>query len=143
MWFVLSLIAALFWGLNYVSAERLLGKISAFTLVTLELLGTLVAMLILGIARGSFLTDARTISNDHTLWAFLVLSVGSFALGNLAIVLSVAAKNATLAGLVEISYPLFIVLFSWLLLGTTHLTRPVLLGAALILAGVTVIYFAT
>ena len=55
--------------------------------------------------------------------------------------LSIVNKNATLAGLIEITYPLFIVLFAWLLFKEGQLTLGTALGSLCILCGVGVIYY--
>jgi drug/metabolite transporter (DMT)-like permease len=56
------------------------------------------------------------------------------------IALSVKAKNATLAGLIEICYPVFIAIFSFILFKESHVTSSVLVGGLLIFAGIGIIY---
>jgi len=52
---------------------------------------------------------------------------------------SIQASNATLAGLIELAYPVFTVAFTWLLFGHNHLTPAVAFGGLLIMAGAAVI----
>ena len=52
---------------------------------------------------------------------------------------AISDKNATLASLIEISYPVFVALFAWLLFRQVHLNASVLVGALLVFAGVAVI----
>ena len=52
---------------------------------------------------------------------------------------SIGGKNATLASLIEISYPAFVALFAFLLYREVHFNASVLLGAALVFAGVALI----
>ncbi len=59
--------------------------------------------------------------------------------GAVLLFLAIGDKNATLASLIEISYPVFVVLFAWLLFREAHLNVSVLAGAALVFAGVTLI----
>lgn len=70
--------------------------------------------------------------------AILAIIVTSAA-GALLLIASIAGKNATLAALIEISYPVFVVLFAWILFGEYHLTPRVMLGAGLIITGVLLI----
>ena len=59
---------------------------------------------------------------------------------NMFIVLSIGSKNAALSGLIEISYPLFIALFSWLFFRENNLSVGAILGGTFVLIGVSLIY---
>jgi drug/metabolite transporter (DMT)-like permease len=50
-----------------------------------------------------------------------------------------SAKNPTLVSLIEISYPLFVIIFTWILFREFQLTPSTLFGAVLILAGVVIL----
>ena len=52
---------------------------------------------------------------------------------------SIDSKNATLASLIEISYPVFVVLFAYVLFRDVHLNASVLVGGLLVFAGVAII----
>jgi len=51
----------------------------------------------------------------------------------------VRGRNATLASLIEISYPAFVAIFAWLLFREWQLNAGVLAGAALVFAGTALI----
>ncbi|HYD03560.1 MAG TPA: DMT family transporter [Alphaproteobacteria bacterium] len=140
LWIILSILAAIFWGLNYVLGERILKQISVATLMSLELFFALIVVITVGLLKGSIATDLQTIWTDKKLAMFVILSIIAFTLGSIAIFSSIVAKNATLAGIIEVSYPLFIVLFSWLILGQSHLSKSVIIGGVMIIAGVLVVY---
>jgi drug/metabolite transporter (DMT)-like permease len=53
---------------------------------------------------------------------------------------AIGAKNATVASLIEISYPLFVAFFAWLLFRESQLNWSVLIGGAMILGGVFVVW---
>lgn len=133
--------ASLLWGLNYVAVEKVAAYMSVYTLLACELVIAFIVILLIGVAKGTLNTDIHTILTNKKLVFFILLSIISFTLGNFAIASSVAAKNATLAGIIEVSYPIFIVLFSWLILGQTHLNSSVVIGGLMIIAGVLVVYF--
>jgi drug/metabolite transporter (DMT)-like permease len=63
------------------------------------------------------------------------------ALAELFIALSITNKSAALAGLIEISYPVFIALFSYLLFKESDLNVPIAIGGLLIFSGVAVVYW--
>ena len=139
MWLLLALTASLLWGLNYVLAEKAMLRISPLTLMALELFVGAVLATVAALLSGSFRHDLALLARDRGSMLLVGASVVAFTTANTAIFYSVATKNATLAGLVEISYPLFIALFTWLLFRESHLNAAVVAGAALIAAGVTVI----
>ncbi len=140
MWIVYALSASLVWGLEYTLAEQLLRrKISPITLTVLQMLGGGLIFLILTVTRGK-LQDYRTLTQDHQLFGLTVLNVIGFGLGNFFVACAIANKNATAASLLEVSYPLAVVLFTWLLFREVHLNLGTMLGGAFILLGVTLMY---
>ena len=141
MWLTYALIAALLWGLNYTLAEKILHSISPVTLLALEMLtGAIVFSLI------SYFTTIKKdmsllITEPKVLWLTLaevvIVLVASFF-----IVSSIRLKNATVAGVVELIYPLFTILFTWVLFQENHLSSSVILGGLLIFFGVLIISLA-
>jgi drug/metabolite transporter (DMT)-like permease len=55
--------------------------------------------------------------------------------------MAIGEKNATLASLIEISYPFFVAVFAWLFFRETQFTWPTVFGGVLILSGVAVVFF--
>ncbi|MBV8275571.1 MAG: EamA family transporter, partial [Verrucomicrobia bacterium] len=68
---------------------------------------------------------------------YLVFGSGAYLFNALAI----NQKDATMASLLEISYPLFIILFTLIFLRQLHLNAAGLAGAVLILAGCVLVVF--
>ena len=60
-------------------------------------------------------------------------------LATVLLFVSIDRKNATMAGLIEIWYPIFIVLFTWVLFREVHLTWTSALGGLLIVAGAVIV----
>ena len=71
-------------------------------------------------------------------WTVLSVAVTSL-LARVLLFVSIDRKNATMAGLIEISYPIFIALFTWLLFREVHLTWTSALGGLLIVAGAVIV----
>lgn len=140
MWLIYAILASVIWGLDYTLGEKIFrSKISPITLLFLQLLFGVIAFFIIGTRSNQLKQDISVLmTNTQTLW-WVLLALLTFNAGNLLIFLSIQAKNATLAGLIELSYPIFTVLFSWLLFNETHLTPSVITGSLFIFAGVFII----
>ena len=140
MWILYSIVAAVLWGLDYSLTEKVVKKIPFASLLTIELFVGFLAMLALTLISGSYKSDWSALIASKQTMMFTVLIVVSFNIANVLIVLSIGNKNATLAGLVEISYPLFVALFSWLLFKEVNVNPLTAVGGLLVLAGVGMIY---
>lgn len=138
MWLIFAITAALLWGLNYTLTEKILRSISPSTLLACEmLLGAVIFSLI------SYFTTYKKdlevlLSQPHVLW-LTILEIVVVLLASFFIVYSVQIKNATLAGIVELIYPLFIIFFTWFLFGENHVDSSVIIGGIFIFIGVLMI----
>jgi drug/metabolite transporter (DMT)-like permease len=122
------------WGLHYPLVGYALKKVSPAAVLLLTALPVvLLAPLFLRTLRTDWQVlralpwDARLI-----VLAVMVTSVA----GSLLLYVSITGKNATLASLIEITYPVFVALFSYLLFRQMALTPGVVVGALLIFSGV-------
>lgn len=139
MWLALAFSAAMLWGVTYAISGRLLRDISVPTLLFLSSAVSTVAMLVYALATKRLAVDIRTLTSSRYLLSLLVASITVYLLANVAISHSIAGKNATLAAIVEIAYPLSTALAAWLLFGERHLTPVTALGGILIITGSAVI----
>ncbi len=136
-WYVAALGAAVVWGIHYPLIEFALKRVS---LLTVLLLTALPVLLLVPFYGQVLLADARALAQLGAGERWTVLSVAlSSLLATVLLFLSIDGKNATMAGLIEISYPIFIVLFTWLLFREMHLTWTSALGGLLIMAGAAVV----
>lgn len=136
-WYVAALGAAVVWGIHYPLIEFALRRVS---LLTVLLLTALPVLLLVPFFGQVLLADARTLAQLGAGERWTVLSVAlSSLLATVLLFLSIDGKNATMAGLIEISYPIFIVLFTWLLFREMHLTWTSALGGLLIMVGAAVV----
>lgn len=142
LWFVYSLGAALCWGIGYVLAEKLLksGLTPAFMMFFSSLVG-LPLYFLLAASLGHIKPGIDVLIHNKSLIAIFSIGITTVIIGNFLILHGISAKNATLASLIEISYPLFTFLFAWLIFNQIQLTYMTAAGAALIFAGITVILF--
>lgn len=140
-WYVAAFAAAVIWGLHYPLLDHALKRIS---LPSVLLLTALPIMLIALVFHRQIALDAAIVRalplNEQGAILGIALT-GSAA--SVLLLMSISAKNATLASLIEISYPLFVALFAYALFRESALNGAVLLGAALIFSGVAIIIFSS
>jgi drug/metabolite transporter (DMT)-like permease len=98
-------------------------------------------MLAISLMSGAYKTDVAALFESKRTLASVLLIILAFNVADACIVLSIEGRTATISGLIEISYPLFIALFSWLFFKENNLTRGTVVGGLLIAVGVVVIYF--
>ena len=141
MWIILALGASLMWGLNYVIGEQIYKKISVVTSLAITTVITGIIMFIIAYAGGFLQKDLGAISSSRRLLFLVVAETVILILAELFIGFSITAKSATLAGLIEISYPIFIAIFAYLLFKENQLNVPTAIGGAFIFIGVFIIYY--
>ena len=141
MWVVYALAAAIIWGISYAASGRVIERgmtplVFFFLYTFFGALSAATALAITGRA-GGLSTEVRALGAD---WVWLVVAVVSSAAGALLIYIAIGEKNATLASLIEISYPFFVAIFAWLFFRDTQFSWATLLGGLLILGGVGVVF---
>ncbi len=142
LWFFYALATAICWGLGYALTEKLLhnGISPSVTLLMIVLLQVPV-FLTWAIYSGSIKLSFDILSKDNNLLIIAMIMTVVFALGNIFIMQAVGLKNASHVNLIEITYPIFTVLFTLILFKTTHLNFASLIGGAFILFGVIIIIY--
>ena len=143
MWLIYALSAAVVWGISYAASGRVIARgVSPLLFFTLyAAVGTMMGLAALGATGklGSMVREIQTIGRD---WPWLAIAVLTSGLGALLIYLAIGEKNATLASLIEISYPVFVAFFAWLFFREIQFHLVTVIGALLILGGVVVVYLA-
>lgn len=140
MWFIYALSAAILWGLTYAFDGQIYKHISVVTSLAIVSLLTFVVTSALAYHFGSLQEDLTTIASSKRILWLVIFGAITFLAAEILIGVSISHKNATLAGLVEISYPFFIAAFSFLVFREQQMNAVVLVGGLLIFAGVSVIY---
>ena len=137
-WIILALLSAIFWGLSYSLIEKVLVNISATLLTFYSSLFVCVSMIvILLIKKENFSPNELLKSNN--LYYFLG-SESCFVIANLCILYSIAkSKNATISSLIEITYPMWVLLFSFLIFRECKLNFGGVIGGILIFIGIIIL----
>ncbi len=138
-WYLAAIGAAIIWGIHYPLIDFAMKRISVYTVLLISVLPVLFLMpvFIRDLARD---VDVFKLLPTNEQW--LVAATGlTSTLGAVLLYLSVNSKNATLASLIEITYPLFVVLFAYLFFRQVHVNTSVILGGLMILIGAGLIIY--
>ena len=140
LWLIYALTAAVIWGVNYAVAGHLLQRgMSSQTLFLIDLVfGTLVVAALITFS-GRWSATATELQNVRPDLMWLAVAVVAVTAAGLLSFMSIEAKNATLASLIEVSYPLFTAFFAWALFRQTTINAATIIGGLLIFAGVVIV----
>lgn len=134
-WVFYAFLAAVLWGFTYTLDGKSLSYLSPLQFKFLMALG---ASIILGAAvmvRGEMGSLITAIDHPHK-YIWLLASLLTTCAATLLIAATIKMENPTSAAIIEVSYPLFTALFGWLLFRDVHITKDLIIGGALIIAGV-------
>ncbi len=86
--------------------------------------------------------DIETVKTLPASEQWIIVSLGLIGLfGEVMVYLAISAKNATLASLIEMTYPVFVVLFAYLFYRQMHVAASVFVGGLMILLGAGLIIY--
>lgn len=136
VWALFAISASCFWGLAYTMIGRIVqsGVTSSFILAFVAMI-TLPTYIFNLVRSGSFKMNLDILTNQKQLILFLVIQAFALLIGQYLIYHAVSLKNATSAAVVEISYPLFTCLLTWLIFRDLQITWPIAIGGLLIFSG--------
>ena len=136
--YILAVLAAVLWGLTYCLDERVLAAISVSKLYFLHCLcGAVMAGAIL-LIQGESPTRLLTFDTSKVSLALMLVTLVTATTAAMAILASIQLLGANTSAVLEISYPLFVAVFSTLLL-RGQLQLPVVIGGAFIFVGSAII----
>jgi len=138
-WYIPAIGAAIAWGIHYPLIDFAMKRISIYGVL---LLGVIPLFLLIPLFLRELAGDieAFKLLPGKEQWAILSVSLTSTA-GAVLIYLSINNKNATLASLIEITYPVFVILFAYLLFRQIHVNLNVLFGGLMIMVGAGLIIY--
>ena len=132
-WYVAAIGAAVTWGVYYPLVDMALKRISLFSVILLSMIPVLlVTPLFLKVISD----DIETVKSLSVSEQWIIASLGLIGLfGEVMVYLAISGKNATLASLIEMTYPLFVVIFAYVFYKQMHVTASVLIGGLMVLVG--------
>lgn len=139
-WFYYAMAASVLWGFGYALSERVVKDDlpTSFFVLTQGLIGV---VLYLGISLyfGTLKSGFEALQTNPRIMLPLLMVAASTTTGIFFIYMAIAEKNASMANLIEISYPFFTILFAWLLFRDVQVSWTTALGGLLIFSGVGII----
>lgn len=135
--FLLPVMAAVFWGFNYLFAQRALEQVNAGTFWLLSgAVQLVIAILVIYFGTEDF--NIKALAQPKFFW-FFVATILAGIIAEACTIYAVASNGAAYAAFGELSYPLFIILFGYLIYGETNLTMMQMVGGTFILLGATLL----
>lgn len=141
MWFILAVAAAVLWGFDYAFSEQVFKHISVLSALAFTTIAAALVLSVIALLNGQLQRDFSVLASQPRVLFLLAVSAVAFICGDLLISTSITDKNATVSSLIEISYPFFVALFSYLFFAEGSLSLGTAAGGFLIFSGVGVIYF--
>jgi drug/metabolite transporter (DMT)-like permease len=133
-WLWLSVIAALLWGLQYALVGKLFNHNAVLNVFFWSnIIECAIVFFLLLILKQDI--SPRPILENGSMRLFLLCTSIALA-ANLCICFSIKGSNPTATAMVEISYPFFVAIFTYLLFGGTKIGWTSIAGGFCIFAGV-------
>ena len=134
--FIYAIGAAITWGLVYAIDQKILSGVSPLTLLFIDSILAAVIML------PFVFFDSGSVKNllnfGKTTWFLIIISIVLATLANFLIFSGIKNLDASTASIIEISYPFFVVLFSYILFRSTP-NIYFFIGGLLVFAGTFII----
>ncbi len=133
-WWMFAFGAAAIWGVHYVLLERVMTIASP---ITVYLLPTVLSMILVPFFYNTIVEDVKAVmAATYDIKLAMGIIMFTSVIASLGLYKAIAMSNATLASLIEIAYPIFVVIFAYLIFDQNHLAHwTTALGGVLILAG--------
>lgn len=140
-WAAFALSAAVFWGLAYAMSGRVIhaGLTTPFILLCVALIAIPFYIFDL-LQSGKFRYNLDILFGNKLLALFILIQAASLLTGQYLIYHAISQKSATYAAILEISYPIFTCLFTWLLFQELQLSWNLALGGAMIFCGAALVF---
>lgn len=135
---IYALLASMLWGLDYAIAEKTFEKVSIYTVLFLQLFVGVFIML--GLGYGEIKKDIALTGNNSQTWTLIACCI-IFNVAMILVAKSIKYSDATVAGMIEMSYPIFIIIATYILFRENHLNKGIIVGGLFIFVGIAIIYF--
>ena len=138
-WYIAALGAAVTWGIYYPLVDMALKRISIYSVIMLSMIPL---FLVMPLFLKTLSDDIETVKTLPANEQWIIFGLGLIGLlGEVLVYLAIGGKNATLASLIEMTYPLFVVLFAYIFYRQVDVTPSVFFGGILILTGAGIIIY--
>jgi drug/metabolite transporter (DMT)-like permease len=141
MGYLYALLASALWGLTYALDEKILEELPSLKVYFLHSLFGLCISGVLWVATGGKVSSLVSFPSMSDGGKLLLCALVVGAIAGMSIVSSIGSLGASRAAILEISYPIFVVVFSWMLFAK-GVSGLVLVGGAFIFVGAALILIA-
>jgi drug/metabolite transporter (DMT)-like permease len=138
-YYLLAILGAILWGLHY----PLLGKaLESWSPLTLAFVSSMSISIIIICIHKELFVELKSIFEADTNKKLLLFGIvaTSFA-ATYMVNLAISIGNVSTVALIEISYPIFVIIFGYLIFGNNTMTMPMIFGAALVVIGIGIITY--
>lgn len=141
-WAILTMCAAVCWGLAYALLGKLLhsGVNSAFALTTIGIF-TLTTYASVMIKNDALQAGIDLIDQNKYLLILMLAIAACLVSGQFLVYKAITLKDAPHVAILEICYPVFTCLFTWLLFRNLELSWHIVVGGLLIFIGSAMVLF--
>lgn len=141
LWFWFGLLASVFWGITYVLFQYLLRYLNSFSIVLISSTIVSIILFIYLLATHQWRTMIHDFfGSGKAIFAMLVYIVCYFA-ATILIMKSINQSNASIAAIIESSYPIFTMVFAYFILHEKQFNWGTIAGTAFIITGLAVIQY--
>src|SRR3989344_73581 len=115
--FIYAIGAAITWGLVYAIDQKILSGVAPMTLLFIDsIIAAIIMLPFIFFSNGSI---KEVIVSGKSSWSLIIISVALATLANFLIFSGIKNLDASTASIIEITYPFFVVLFSYILFRST------------------------
>ncbi len=140
MWFWYALGASALWGIGYVINQILMRSLTSMEVLLLESFVVLVIFIPWLFFNGTFKPMLLKLTDMKTL-ALMMFGSVVYISAAILILTSIGSSNATLAAIIEASYPIFTMIFAYLLIGEIQFSFYSIVGCVFIIAGLIIVHY--
>lgn len=138
IWFYCALIASVLWGLSYSLVERIIKNVNIQISIMLAYLFSFIIVFFYNLFTINIKKEIANIEPKTLLMMLFCSSINAVAV--FLINHAIQQKNATYASLIEICYPIFTIIFSYVIFNEVQITYRSAIGGLLILSGIFFVY---
>ena len=138
-WYIWALAAAILWGIHYPLVGKALTTISP---ITVYFIPSILLFVSLPLYYKTLIGDYHSLMEASTTVKLSTIAVMFTSIAaSVLLYKAIHGSNATLASLIEITYPVFVALFAFLIFKENHMNWSVAFGGLLIMVGTGLIIY--
>ena len=138
-WWMYAVLASLVWGIHYNLIAKAMTVASPFTIYAIP---NIILIGSLPLWYKVIVNDFHSVMNaSGEIKAAIGAIMFTSIIGTVAAYKAIHSSNATIASLIEITYPVFVAIFAAVLFHENHLNWPIAIGGTLIMIGTGVIIY--